>query len=153
MIRFFVVGTPTPQGSKKPVPVKTKGGGTRTVLIEDNDARKKTWRGDVEEAVTRWKEEVLTRLDRPLYLPLDGALVLDVVFYFDRPASISAKKRPYPNVKPDVDKVSRSIMDCLKINGLITDDARVVDLFARKRYRSDGGRTGADVFVTTMSTP
>lgn len=141
MIRFFVVGTPAPQGSKKAVPVK----GGRTVLIETNDARKKAWRTEVADAIAGWKE---AHPDEVAACPLTGPLFLSVTFYFHRPASVSVKKRPYPTVKPDVDKVVRSIMDCLKINGLIGDDALVIDLHAKKRYRVGGGRIGADVLVT-----
>lgn len=139
MIRFFAAGTPAPQGSKRIVPT---GAGAR--LIEANDPKKKAWRSEVGDAITAWKE---ARPEVAAACPLDGSLILDVIFYFHRPASISAKKRPWPSVKPDVDKLARSIMDVAKINGLIADDCRVVKLVASKVYRSDGGRTGADVYI------
>jgi Holliday junction resolvase RusA-like endonuclease len=142
VIAFSVVGIPAPQGSKRLV---TSRGG-KTLMIEANDARKRTWRGDIADAIVRWKQ---ARPGDAALCPLDGALRVEVMFYLPRPKSISVRKRPFPNVKPDVDKQARSVLDALTINRVIVDDAQVVDLFVRKRY-ADYETVGAIVKVCHM---
>lgn len=54
-------------------------------------------------------------------------------FTLERPASVSAKKRPYPITKPDADKLARAVWDALK--GIIyTDDSQIVRLTLSKDY-------------------
>ena len=67
-------------------------------------------------------------------LPLDSAVEVSITFLFVRPPSVSEKKRPLPSVMPDIDKLARAVLDGLTAGGVVTDDARVVDLHARKRY-------------------
>ena len=68
--------------------------------------------------------------------PLDGALELEVVFWIDRPRSITIEQRPKPTVIPDLDKLVRT-MDSLTVAGLIRDDARIVSVRATKEYADD----------------
>lgn len=56
---------------------------------------------------------------------------LTVDFYFLRPAS--AKKRKYPSVKPDLDKLVRATLDSLT-GILYDDDSQVIEINARKHY-------------------
>ena len=63
---------------------------------------------------------------------VDGPVVVDVVFYVPRPASCP-KARTQPTVKPDVDKLSRALLDAIT-GVLLHDDAQVVQLIARKQY-------------------
>lgn len=62
------------------------------------------------------------------------AVEVSITFLFVRPPSVSEKKRPLPSVMPDIDKLARAVLDGLTAGGVVTDDARVVDLHARKRY-------------------
>lgn len=143
MIAFRVNGLPAQQGSKRAFQHRTTG---KVVMVEDNDPRKRTWRGDIADAIDRWKEA------QPAFAascPLDGALRVEVMFYLPRPKSISVKKRPFPNVQPDVDKLARSILDTVTLNRLIVDDALVTDLITRKRY-ADFENVGALVQICPM---
>ena len=66
-------------------------------------------------------------------LPLEGALMLSATFVLPRPKS-APKRRVYPVVKPDLDKLARALCDALTQCGAWGDDAQVVDMDVRKRY-------------------
>jgi len=84
---------------------------------------------------------------RPVQL-YDGAVAVKMKFYLYRPKSVSEKKRPHPTVKPDIDKLVRSILDALK--GVIyTEDARVCSIEAEKYY-DDPPRV--DITVSNVGT-
>jgi Holliday junction resolvase RusA-like endonuclease len=73
------------------------------------------------------------------------AVELAVDFFFAKPASVG-KKRPYPTVKPDIDKTCRSVLDSL--TGIaFHDDAQVIAINARKHY---GSPERVEVTVTTI---
>jgi Holliday junction resolvase RusA-like endonuclease len=54
-------------------------------------------------------------------------------------------------VKPDIDKLTRAILDGLTDGGLLADDARVVELHITKRYPTPGDPTGVGIDVTEWS--
>lgn len=142
-MKLFIAGDPTPQGSKRIVPTKA---GPR--MIETNDAQKRTWREDVRAAVRAHRHETFDTDDVEAMVTWFGEPVeLDVTFWLHRPASVSAKRRPYPSVKPDLDKLARGLLDPLVQMGVLTDDATVVDLTVRKRYAAPGEPTGASIEI------
>lgn len=140
MISFTVVGTPAQQGSKRIVQPK---GAARPRLIEDNDARKKSWRHDVTDAIERWRE---ARPEVAAALPLHGPVVAELEFHLRRPPS-APKRRVLPEVSPDIDKLARNVLDAVTVAGLWRDDAQVTDLVVRKRYAPDGEATGVRVSI------
>lgn len=95
----------------------------RAVLTSDNK-KLKPWRQEVSGAAADLNIAAFAE-----HVPL----VMRLNFYFDRPASVSAKKRPAMTVKPDGDKLVRAIFDSLK-GILYHDDAQVVDHRAYKHY-------------------
>lgn len=95
--------------------------------------------------VAPWRK-TLEQAARPLAIelgqPLTGALEVRVTFYIERPRSIKISDRPLPIVRPDLDKLARTL-DSLTTARLISDDALIVELHAKKRYadtRSPGAR-------------
>lgn len=80
-----------------------------------------------------WKRTVLAQiLPHKPPAPVDGPLVLTVVFYLPRPKS-APKRVQYPDRKPDLSNLVKAIEDAL--NGVVfTDDARLVDVGMSKRY-------------------
>ena len=63
----------------------------------------------------------------------DGPIDLSIRFIITRPASISAKKRPHPTTRPDLDNYIKTVLDAS--NGLLwKDDAQIVRLVAEKVY-------------------
>ncbi|WP_375483284.1 RusA family crossover junction endodeoxyribonuclease [uncultured Jatrophihabitans sp.] len=118
-IAFDVLGEAIPQGS-----MQAFVRGDRAILTSDNP-RLKAWRAAVTAgAAATMRLESAVKLDGPVAVRLD--------FYLPRPPSIP-KRRVWPAVRPDVDKLSRAVLDALT-GTVITDDSRVVDLRAVKHY-------------------
>lgn len=113
-ITLKVYGTPAPQGSKKFVGTNKAG---RGILVESSK-KVRPWRQDVKRAA----EEL-----RAGAAPLDGALVVRMVFTLPKPASAPKTRRTYPNKKPDLSKLARSTEDAMVDAGLILDDSRIID--------------------------
>lgn len=128
MIEFTVYGKPVPKGSTRPWAVMKDGepvlkNGRPVVVTTGDNKGTKNWQRLIAATAQRYVSEKI----------YDGAVSLEVEFYFMRPASVSEKKRPFPTVKPDLDKLVRSVGDALK--GVIyTEDARIVRLIASKDY-------------------
>lgn len=112
-MRIVVYGSPAPQGSKKFVGIH----GGRGLMVESSK-RVKPWRADVKDAA------IAARDGAP---PLDGPLVLRMVFTVPKPSSAPKRRRTYPMRKPDLSKLARSTEDALTDAGLIADDARIVE--------------------------
>lgn len=67
---------------------------------------------------------------------VSGPVALTVVFSFRQPKS--AKKRHHPTVKPDIDKLLRTVLDAL--TGVVYyDDAQVISVAAQKTYSDEIG--------------
>lgn len=120
MITITVHGTPAPQGSKKGFVV-----GKRAVLVESSN-KVRPWR----EAV---KHAALEQLPRG-WAPLDGPLVVEMVFTLRKPSSAPKRRRSWPDRTPDLSKLIRSTEDALTDAGVWADDARVVSCRAVKCF-------------------
>jgi Holliday junction resolvase RusA-like endonuclease len=101
--------------------------------VVTHGAKSKQWEGKVREA--------LAGLD-----PLAGPLTVELWFWVQRPSSVT---RPYPSVVPDIDKLTRAVLDGMK--GAIEDDSRVVDLEVHERYATE--EIGPGVFVYVYERP
>lgn len=78
-----------------------------------------------------------------------GPVELEIMFYLDRPSSISRTARPYPIVAPDLDKLIRGVGDSL--TGVVyEDDAQVIRVLAWKTY-ADTRPPGAFIRVNELS--
>lgn len=139
-VNFFAFGNPAAQGSKKHV-----GNG---IMIETSKALP-SWRA----AVIEYAQKAYAGP------PLDGALELQVTFWFPRPTS-ARKAARWKTTAPDLDKLVRGVGDALKIAGTITDDARIVSLSASKRLIGPATQhvrplvgpswTGADITISVL---
>lgn len=67
---------------------------------------------------------------------IDGAVALELTFSFIRPKSVKEKKRPYMTVKPDIDKLTRAVLDALTHHAY-DDDCQVVSLNVVKLYSEE----------------
>jgi len=112
LLHWFIEGTPVPQGSKTATVING-----RAVMFEANK-KHKSWRDHV--------SSVIPQLEQPSMNPVR----VELMFYFNRPKTV---KRAQMSVKPDIDKLSRSILDCLS-GRVIKDDSQVIILNARKEY-------------------
>lgn len=118
-----VYASPAPQGSLRAFVVRGKAH-----LTSDN-AKTVPFRHAVTLLARRQMADL--GLEEPLagkHVPV--SLILD--FHLSRPPSLS-KRRVEPAVKPDIDKLSRSVLDSLT-GVLYIDDGQVVELQARKHY-------------------
>jgi len=145
LLTFNVLGTPAPQGSKN-ARYNPKTG--KTFVYEQNSEAQRSWRQDVLNAA------VIAR--RALNLEtIETAVWVDIEFRLPRPTSVSLRRRPYPNVKPDGDKLQRNTWDALTQAGVFRDDALVVNWRASKRYATDDplGAPGATIRVGLVPPP
>lgn len=136
--RLRVYGLPAPQGSKRHV------GNGRMV-----EASRK---------VTPWREAVVGEAQRLGYagLRFDEPVAVRITFYLPRPSSHRGARglRPsapvWPSKVPDLDKLARSTLDGLVQAAVLSDDARVVILHARKTY-DDEQAAGALIHITAAT--
>lgn len=146
--RFFIEGEARPQGSKTPV-----RRGTKIILIEGvgaNPARHKAWRANISDTARQvMHDEGIEELD--------CAVRVELRFKMLRPKSRHKSVRAV-TVKPDIDKLVRSVLDGLtssdKVGTLmLKDDSRVVELYAEKYYYPKGSEEpiGVEVAVFNIS--
>lgn len=117
-VAFFVPGTPVPQGSKTAYTV-----GKRAIVTDSNAKRLKPWRATVTEYAV-------------CDVAFDVPVAVELTFQLARPQK---PRFELPGVRPDIDKLSRAVLDGLTDAGVIRDDARVVDLHASKAYADQAG--------------
>lgn len=128
-----VPGEAIPQGS-----MQAFVRGNRAIMTSDNP-RLKAWRADVERAVTaRMRLTGAVVLDEPVAVRID--------FWLPRPPSVP-KRRVWPAVRPDIDKLARACLDALT-GTAISDDSRVVDLRAVKHYAQ--GSAGTRITIESI---
>jgi Holliday junction resolvase RusA-like endonuclease len=136
---FTVFGSePRPQGSKKYVGTRRTAAGNNIPLIIEASPGLPVWRKAVSDAVIQGMH------DSGDLGKFEGAVKVEAVFYLTRKPSV---KRAFPTVPPDVDKLSRALLDsCKPVWG---DDSQVVRLEVSKKYAT--GEPGVAVTITTYS--
>jgi Holliday junction resolvase RusA-like endonuclease len=113
ILSFTIEGVAAPQGSKSLM---------RGRLVEANP-RTRLWRAAVQDAAERALAGREGFGKDPVHIRLD--------FHMPRPRTV---KRARPSVPPDVDKLSRAVLDSITKSGVWKDDGQVVDLSAHKHY-------------------
>lgn len=137
-LTFEVFGRPAPQGSKRFIGHSPKQGGR---FIEASKYLP-AWRKAVTDAAS---EAILDEM----HSPLQGPVELEVMFFLERPATISVRQRPWPIKPPDIDKLVRGVCDALTDAGVWDDDGQVVKVTAWKCY-ADMREPGADIKITPL---
>lgn len=120
-LTFFIEGTPIPQGSKTAI-----RHGRRARLIEANK-RLKPWRNTLQTALAA----------QAAGRRVPGPFTIYLAFRFtppQRPRYRNANGVGIHAVKPDVDKLTRAVLDSLTAADIIDDDARCIALTATKNY-------------------
>jgi Holliday junction resolvase RusA-like endonuclease len=115
---FRAVGVPVQQGSKS---ARVFAG--RAQLFDQNAKALHPWRRLVRSAA-----EAALLLDPQHF---EGPVEVELRFEMPRPKTV---KRRWPSVKPDLDKLTRAVLDSLTDAGVWGDDAQVVRLQAEKTY-------------------
>ncbi len=114
MIEFTVLGCPVPQGSMKGFVIRG-----RARLTSDNPALK-DWRLQVAGAA------MMACTNRELLLQDQSPREIRLKFFFRKPLS-APKYRTAPTVRPDLDKLTRAILDSL--TGILYSDDALVTRF------------------------
>lgn len=143
VIEFRVLGTPRPQGSKKPVG-RTKTG--RVILVESSGVLLKDWRA----AVTFAANAAMAGRER-----IAGPVLVSVWFSFARPKSHYGARGLRPSAPrehtqvPDLSKLARSLEDAMTDAGVWRDDSQVVRYGALEKHW--GEWSGAIVRVEELA--
>lgn len=132
---FVVHGRPEPKGSWS---IYQPPNGRARLIPAYNVKRKDGTRSDARERYAAWTRAVTAaatvwQLSHRRKLVDNEPLRVEIGFFLPRPVS-TPKRIPYPIRKPDLDKLARLALDCLTQAGLITDDARIVELVVSKRF-------------------
>ncbi len=130
------IGVPAPQGSKRHV-----GMGR---MIESCKALKP------------WREMIITDAKKlGIEAPLDTPVGVSLVFCFPRPKNhfnkkgeLLGKAPKHKMTRPDLDKLTRAVLDSLVYAGVIKDDSLVYNISAHKRFCV--GKEEPGVLITVM---
>jgi len=122
MIRFFVSGVPVGKGSGRAIISKT----TKKAMFLPASSRTKEWENQI---------KFHAGMHKPV-TPYTEGVAIRTSFVTCQPKS--AKWRKHPTVKPDIDKLVRTVLDAL--TGIYyVDDCQVVQLEASKMYGDSPG--------------
>ena len=130
-IQLTVEGNPVPQGSFRHV------GNGRIIAA---NPKLNTWRETIAWQVAQQTHHRL----------IEGSIRVDLVFTLPRPKSVPRSVRERPTVKPDLDKLIRSVLDAISLERycqIIGDDSQVTDIHAAKRY-ADFTPPGVEIMIT-----
>ena len=131
MTTIWIPGIPAPQGSKRHV-----GNG---ILIESS------------KRVGPWRAVVAIAVGEQTTTVLDGPVRIELQFVMPRPKATPKRSTPPAVKKPDLDKLTRAVLDA--ITGVsYRDDSPVVDLVASKRIAELGEPPGLSLTVCPCST-
>lgn len=135
---LFIPGVPAPQGSKRHL-----GGG---VMVESS-ARVRPWRTDIREAALGLRD-MRAADELPSIIPAGQAVDVTLTFCMPRPKSHYRGGRrahelrdtapTWHTSRPDVDKLTRTVLDALSGVWWV-DDSQVAMVTAAKSYTNDGG--------------
>jgi len=141
--KFRVHGDAVPQGSWVAFISKTTG---RAMAKPSNETPLKAWRRHVAQTATATRPDWLRE-------PSDGPIYISLVFVRERgddylADGVTLKKgaRRFPDTSPDIDKLTRAMLDALT-DVAFTNDARVVTCLATKRYAEVGEGAHVDVDI------
>jgi Holliday junction resolvase RusA-like endonuclease len=139
-----VIGTPAPQGSKKPRAIYrgSAAKGTREftgkVAVTEMSKKLAPWREAVKAAVES-AVGLLVLHDRWAGV-ITGPVEVRITFALHRGKSV---RRPWPTVTPDQDKLIRSTLDGITMSGAWADDKLAVRFLTEKVYAGTPGALDA----------
>ena len=132
MIEVFVEGDPQTKGSYMVIP------GNRYPIAQRSKALR-VWEKAVREGV-----EGFSLIPGPVVVGLDFHLPRPLIKKVRPQHKDPLKRHPVPERYPDVDKLTRAVLDGLKKGEAYEDDARVILLLADKLYADP---TGCDIKI------
>jgi Holliday junction resolvase RusA-like endonuclease len=138
-VTFTVIGVPVPQGS-----MRAFVAGNRAVVTHASPAPLKGWRDSVAAAALEASAFAGQRFPRPM------SVRVTAIFRLPRPKVQTKAQRAimWVSVKPDIDKLGRSLLDALAAARVFDDDSQVASLWVSKLYADDDESLGATVTVS-----
>jgi len=127
-VQFFVHMKPITQGSVSAFPIKRKNGSYGAVVTHGHSNELYSLRSAIEDEYHKANGTLYEK----------DTVVIDMTFSFIRPKSVTARKRPDMTVKPDIDKLCRTVLDALT-GVAYRDDSQVVSIVASKVYAETEG--------------
>lgn len=121
MTQVWIPGKPAPQGSKRHL-----GNG---IMVESS------------KSVKPWRVDVAWAAREAFLHPLDGPVRLELGFVMPRPKSAPKRSTPAAVKRPDLDKLSRAVLDAIT-GVVVADDSQIVHLVATKRIAELDEPTG-----------
>ena len=121
LISFQVRGLPIPQGSTRAWVVNGKP------IITSSAKGLSTWRRLVADVAQRFAPTE----------PWEGPVGVQLHFGIPKPKSAPKRRRVWPDKRPDLDKLTRAVLDALTYV-VFADDSQVVEIEASKDYGAPG---------------
>lgn len=121
LIAFQVHGLPIPQGSTRAFVVKGKP------IITSTAKGLATWRRLIADVAQDYAPQE----------PWSGPVGIDLHFGIPKPKSAPKRRRVWPDKRPDLDKLTRAVLDALTFV-IFADDSQVVHIRADKDYGTPG---------------
>ncbi len=121
VIGFTVHGLPIPQGSTRAWVVNGKP------IITSSAKGLTTWRRLVADVAQNYAPKE----------PWEGPVGIELHFGIPKPKSAPKRRRVWPDKRPDLDKLTRAVLDALTYV-VFADDSQVIDLRASKDYGPPG---------------
>lgn len=104
-----------------------------------------------------WKGQVALAFQDCSDQRLSGPLEIRMTFLIARPVRLMKKSDDYGMIphtmKPDIDNLSKAVMDTLTQIGLWEDDKQVVKITAEKYYHGKASRPGALISIAELTKP
>lgn len=157
-VEMFVPGVPITQGSKKLIPLGRHRGNCPACK---RDLRKMAVVDDEPHELEEWRSRIsgYARVKWP-GPPTSNPVCLTLCFWFPRERVLSNGQRqtlkgrlPSLQTTGDMDKLTRAVMDALapKRQPIVyVDDARVVAVYAEKRFASGTERAGVLIRIEEL---
>ncbi len=121
LIRFQVHGLPIPQGSTRAWVLHGKP------VITSSAKGLNVWRRLVADVAQNYAPNE----------PWEGPVGIELHFGLPKPKSAPKRKRVWPDKRPDLDKLTRAVLDALTYV-VFADDSQVIDIRASKDYGAPG---------------
>ena len=121
VISFQVHGLPIPQGSTRAWVVNGKP------IITSSAKGLATWRRLVADVAQDYAPKE----------PWEGPVGIELHFGLPKPKSAPKRRRVWPDKRPDLDKLTRAVLDALTYV-VFADDSQVIDIQASKDYGAPG---------------
>ena len=154
-VHFQVLAiAPVPKGSHKAFVVRAPDTkiGYRAVITDEKNPELKEWesrlRAEAGAELERRGRPMLR--DRPCEVQLVLCLVRPRGDFSPATGKLLGSARLTPWVKPDVDKLQRTIFDALT-SCVIDDDSRIVRVVVEKRYVESAAKAGVAVRVIALA--